>query len=332
MPKESNHKFIKDLKVTDKLDQDFHVTKISQRTTKSGSTYYQLELRDVSGKIAAKIWDNLPEVHQVAEDSFVSVKGKMDVYKGVMQIIIDDIKPVPPEDINRDLFAVAPVKDIELLYEKLQEYLTKIEDHYLGELKDKFLEDEIFMGKFKASPAAIEIHHAYPGGLLEHTVNLMNLAERIAEFYYKPGESKEPLINRDLLITGIFLHDIGKIKEYEMKISPQMTDEGKLLGHTIMGIMMLEEKIRQIEDFPAQYKILLEHLIGSHHGQREYGAPVLPMTPEALVLHYLDNLDARMGEYMQLSQKSDNSAWTEWSKSLERQFYKTPINIDNKSV
>ena len=189
-----------------------------------------------------------------------------------------------------------------------------VKDPFLVELIQQFLTDADFVEKFKKAPAAVERHHSYSGGLLEHTVNILNLASRISEFY--------KIINTDLLLTGIFLHDIGKMKEYEIKITPQMTDEGRLVGHTLLGIMMLEEKIRNIKDFPSLSKSLLEHLIGSHHGQYDYGAPVLPMTPEALLLHYLDNLDARMGEYQLLSENLPGGGWTEWSKSLDRKFYK----------
>ena len=324
------HKFIKNLKVFNDLDQIFQVVNISKRTSQKGSIYYQLDLKDKSGKISAKIWSILPGIESVTENSFALVKGRVDAYKGTMQVIISDISPAAPEEVDPEVFTASGGKDLEALIEELRGFLAKIENPFLVELTKLFLEDEVFIEKFKIAPAAVEIHHAYRGGLLEHTVNMMNLAERITGYYYTAGEPKEPLLNKDLLMVGVFLHDAGKIKEYEMKIMPQMMDEGKLLGHTILGIMMLEDKIKQIENFPDQLRIVLEHLIGSHHGQREYGAPVLPMTPEAMVLHYLDNLDARMGEYLLLTQKSANGNWTEWSKSLERRFYIAPPDGDSK--
>ncbi|MFH0888109.1 MAG: HD domain-containing protein [Planctomycetota bacterium] len=309
-----SHKFIKDLSAYDTVDQVFQVVSKQQRIKRDGLPYLNLELRDKTGKIQAKMWDNLPKTDSIVEHGFVCVKGQIELYKSALQLVISSLASASPEDINQEFFISKTSKDIELLYEEFKGILSGVKDPFLAELIQQFLTDNDFVREFKTTTAAIERHHPYSGGLLEHTVNILNIASRISEYY--------KIINTDLLLTGIFLHDIGKIKEYEIKITPQMTDEGRLIGHTILGIVMLEEKIRNIKDFPSLYKSLLEHLIGSHHGQYDYGAPVLPMTPEALLLHYLDNLDARMGEYQLLSKDLPSGGWTEWSKSLDRKFYK----------
>jgi 3'-5' exoribonuclease len=309
-----SRKFVKDLKPTDTIDQTFQVLNYQQRTKKDGFPYLHLELRDRSGKIQAKMWDNLPQDNSITQYGFVRIQGKVEEYKGETQIIISSLKAIPEGEVYQQDFILSTPKNIDELYKRFKEIISQVKDKFLVKLMDKFLSDNDFVEKFKKTPAAVEIHHAYSGGLLEHTVNLLNLGLKISDYYQT--------INTDLLITGIFLHDIGKIKEYEIRITPQHTDEGRLVGHTILGIMMLEEKIKNITGFPADYKYLLEHLIASHHGLPEYGAVVLPMTQEALVLHYLDNLDAKMGEYKTISENTtDKSIWTEWSKSLERRFY-----------
>ncbi|MEW6026356.1 MAG: HD domain-containing protein [Planctomycetota bacterium] len=316
------HKFIKDLAAYEPIDQVFQVVTKQQRKARNGSIFYRLELRDKTGKVSTNIWDNISQLDAVSEYSFVRVKGQVDLYQGELQIKTSSLTPAADKEINPDFFAIHTALDLEALYNRLTSVLARVKDPHLVKLLEAFVKDEDFIERFKKSPAAVEKHQPYTGGLMEHTLNVANLALGAGEQY--------PTLNMDFLLTGIFLHDIGKIKEYETKVTPQITDEGRLVGHTIFGILMLEEKIAKIKGFPPEYKTLLEHLIASHHGQLEYGAPVLPMTPEAIVLHYLDNLDARLGEYQLLLQNAPkNSNWTEWSKGLERKFY-IPVTTDNR--
>lgn len=320
MPTPISHKFIKDLAAYEPIDQVFCVATKQLRKKKDGSDYIRLELRDKTGKISTNIWDNIFQLDSILENSFVRIKGQVNLYKTELQINTSSISLAADKEINPDYFSHYSSKDIETLYEEFKKILSGIKDASLSKLIKEFLTDTDFVEKFKLSPAAVGKHQPYAGGLLEHTVNILKLAIPISESSPYAG-----WLNSDLLITGIFLHDIGKIREYEIKVVPQMTDEGRLIGHTVFGIVMLEEKVRNIKDFPVTYKTLLKHLIASHHGEYEYGAPVLPMTAEALVLHYLDNLDARLGEYQILVQNSSNNvAWTDWSKSLDRKFYKAP--------
>lgn len=314
MATSTNHKFIKNLTADEPIDQVFQVVIKQQRKKKDGTPFYRLELRDKTGKISTNIWDNLAQLDSIQENSFVRIKGHIELYKSDLQVNTSFIAPASDKEINPDYFSLYSAKDIETLYDNLTRVMARIKDPFLMKLIEEFIKDKDFIERFKKSPAAVEKHQPYTGGLMEHTLNMANLALGIGQHY--------TTLNMDLLLTGIFLHDLGKIKEYETKITPQITDEGRLVGHTIFGIMMLEEKINRIKDFPVEYKTLLEHLIASHHGQYEYGAPILPMTQEAIVLHYLDNLDARMGEYQLMLQNAPkNSNWTEWSKSLDRKFY-----------
>ncbi|MBI5778160.1 MAG: HD domain-containing protein [Planctomycetes bacterium] len=308
------HKFVKDLAAYEPIDQVFQLVTKQQRKTKTGSIYFRLELRDKTGKVATNIWDNIAQLDSISEYSFVRIKGQVDLYQGELQLKTSSIAPASDKDINPDFFAVHTALDIEALYNRLTNVLARVKDPHLVKLLEAFVKDEDFIERFKKSPAAVEKHQPYTGGLMEHTLNMANLALSVGQQYQT--------LNLDLLLVGIFLHDIGKIREYETKVTPQITDEGRLVGHTVFGILMLNEKVNKIKGFPTEYTTLLEHLIASHHGEREYGAPVLPMTQEAIVLHYLDNLDARLGEYQLLIQNAPkNSNWTEWSKGLERKFF-----------
>lgn len=311
------HKFVKDLAAYEPIDQVFQVVVKQQRKKKDGTPYFHLELRDKTGKISTNIWDGISQLGAIPEYGFARIKGQVDLYQGELQIKTSNITQASDKEINPDHFSLYSANDIEALFENLTQVLARIKDSFMVKLIEEFIKDKDFVERFKKSPAAVEKHQPYTGGLMEHTLNIANLALSVGEQY--------PTLNMDLLLTGIFLHDIGKIREYETKVTPQITDEGRLVGHTIFGILMLNEKITRIKGFPTEYTTLLEHLIASHHGQLEYGAPVLPMTQEAIVLHYLDNLDARLGEYQLMLQNAPkNSNWTEWSKGLERKFYIPP--------
>ncbi|MFH1230197.1 MAG: OB-fold nucleic acid binding domain-containing protein, partial [Planctomycetota bacterium] len=192
------HKFIKDLAAYESVEQVFQVVSKQQRMKRDGLPYLNLNLRDKTGKIQAKIWDNLPEIDSIVEYGFVYVKGQIELYKADLQLVISSLIPASPEDVNPEFFTSCTSKDIELLYEELNEILARVKDPFLMALIQQFLTDDDFVGKFKKSPAAVERHHSYTGGLLEHTVNILNLASRISEYYQT--------VNTDLLLTGIFVH------------------------------------------------------------------------------------------------------------------------------
>ncbi|HJO56039.1 MAG TPA: HD domain-containing protein, partial [Candidatus Scalindua sp.] len=181
---------------------------------------------------------------------------------------------------------------------------------------DLFFNDKDFCGGFCSAPAAVQYHHAFLGGLLEHTLSVAKLGSNIAPLY--------PSLNKDLLICGIILHDIGKISELCYEKSFHYSDEGQLIGHLISGVLMVEEKAKQIDDFPKTLLDLLRHLILSHHGEYEWGSPKLPMTLEALVLHYLDNIDAKIHAFDKAisSDKDSSDNWTIYNRMLERKLFK----------
>lgn len=311
------HKFINKLKEGDTVNNAYLVADKQLRKTRAGATFITLELMDKTGRIKGVIWDKADELgRRFKTGDLAAFQAVVEPYNNELQLRISNLSPDLPKDIDKSNYLAHTGKDIELLFEELQDILSAVKDPHLSALIKSFLGDKKFLELFKSTPAAVEFHHNYVGGLLEHTVNLLQLARQISSYY-------QDIIDLDLLLTGIFLHDVGKTREYEVQITPRLTDEGYLLGHTIIGVQMLEERAREIKGFPAERLTLLKHLIGSHHGAHEFGAPVLPMTPEALMLHYIDNLDARLGEYQTLLTRSDaGSNWTERSRSQDRRFFK----------
>ncbi|MEK7449128.1 MAG: HD domain-containing protein [Planctomycetota bacterium] len=308
-------KFINEFRENDRIDQVFWLSQKELRPMKNGK-FINLKLSDKTGSLEGKIWDNAEEVYdRLITESFIQVQGEVTEHNKKLQIKVHSFKPVKDDDVNLEDFTPHTPKDIDLLWAQLTETMDALADPYLKKLINLFLSDQKFIGVLRKSPAAIKLHHAYVGGLLEHIVNILNLGKSLSAYY--------PVIKQDLLLVGIFLHDIGKMKEYSIKIMPDQTDEGRLIGHTSLGILILEEKTQQIKDFPTELLMELRHLILSHHGEYEFGAPVLPMTPEALMLHYLDNLDAKMGQYQSLREHitDPEERWSEWSNALERRLY-----------
>ena len=236
-------------------------------------------------------------------------------------MILTGIKPVSSEGIDPAEYHPSSGKNTELLMQRLREILLGIEDPSLRTLMECFLLDNALMRLFQFAPAGVKTHHAYHGGLLEHVVNILEVALRIEDLY--------PELNHDLLLAGIFLHDIGKIREMDFESTFTYSDEGQLIGHLIIGVEILNEKIAQVcsltgTDFPDNLALQLKHLILSHHGSYQYGSPKLPMTPEAIALHHLDNLDAKVHEFAQAIQEDPNSDshWTPFSPRLDRKLYK----------
>lgn len=309
--------YINEFKEGDPVDHIFLVASKELKKTKQNKPYLNLELADKTGSINAKIWEDnnaFESESTFTKDDFIHIKGSVQTYKNIIQLKINGIKKINRDKVDLSDFTQQTKQDIELLWSQLTETLETIKNPYLSKLVSSFLKDKDFVKIFKHSPASIKHHQNYIGGLLEHTVKILNMAQNLLTSYSS--------LNQDLLFTGIFFHDVGKIKEYECQIRPEHTDEGRLVGHTVLGILMVEEKIKQIKNFPYDLLMHLRHLMVSHHGERMYGAPVVPMTAEALALHYLDNIDARLSEYYEVTdQLPDDKQWTNWLGSMERRFY-----------
>jgi 3'-5' exoribonuclease len=319
--------FIRDFQPGMTIENEiFHLVEKDLRSSTNGSLYMSLTLSDRTGSVNARLWQATEGLYKsLPQDGFVQVKGRTENYKGIIQFIIDAIRPLDDQTpIQAEDFLPMTDQDIDKMYRRVLDILRGIKDKSLLFLIKQFVEDKTLMEKFKKAPAAINMHHAYLGGLLEHTLNVMELAVLLAPRYDE--------INCDLLITGAFLHDIGKTRELEWDVSLKYTDQGQLIGHLVMGAMMVEEKAAGVledigEPFPTDLLKMIQHMIISHHGEYEYGAAKLPMTAEALVLHHLDNLDAKMNMVKQHFNEADaGESWTKYVKSLERKFYRATPN------
>ena len=280
---------------------------------KTGEPYLALTLGDRSGQLEAKMWDNVEEVLEVFEqDDFLKVKGLINKYKQRFQLTIHKLRKLGESEIDFADYLPKTSKDIDELWRTLAGFIASFENHHLKALIQAFMADPEIAAAYRNAPAAKTLHHAFIGGLLEHVVSLFRSCDLMCQNY--------PTINRDLLLTGAFLHDIGKIHELTYNRSFTYTTKGQLLGHMIIELEMLQAKLANLPDFPEPLKILLEHLIISHHGEYEFGSPKLPMFPEALMLHYLDDLDSKM-EAMRAQFERESSLdgpWTSYNSSLGR--------------
>jgi 3'-5' exoribonuclease len=280
---------------------------------KSGEPYLALTLADRTGQLEAKMWDNVEEVLEAFEqDDFLKIKGLVNKYKNRFQLTIHKLRKLGESEIDFSDYLPKTTKDVDGLWRTLTGFIASMQNPYLKELVQSFMSDPEIAAAYRNAPAAKTLHHAYIGGLLDHVVSLFRSCDLMCQNY--------PRINRDLLFTGAFFHDIGKIHELTYNRSFSYTTKGQLLGHMIIELDMLRPKIATIPGFPDELKTLIEHLIISHHGQYEFGSPKLPMFPEALVLHYLDDLDSKM-EAMRAQferEAESESAWTSYNPSLGR--------------
>jgi 3'-5' exoribonuclease len=303
-------------------DQVFLATRKQLRPNRNGQLYLQVELADRSGAITGRMWNASDEDFEAFDEGdFVRVEGTVQLYSGALQIIVTAINRVDPRSVDEGEFRVLSTADVERLAGELAHLLGGIRSASLRRLVEAVLADAELMAAFKRSPAGVKQHHAYAGGLLEHVVNLLHLADLVAPRY--------PAVDRDLLLVGVLLHDIGKTLELESERGFSYTDAGQLLGHVLLGLELVDEKIREVEErsgeaFDAETAVRVKHMIASHHGEYAFGAPKLPMTLEAIALHHLDQLDARMAATVQLMQNEAaiDGGWTQYHANLGRKFFK----------
>lgn len=308
--------FITDIRAGDRVEDIFVLSEKILSQKRDGDNFLNVALSDKTGTIKGVVWDN---VDQIAADTssgdFVYVNGGVSDYRGTLQIVIKKMAPLSSDRIDPSDFLPQTSRDIEDLFERLVRRADSITTDYLKALIDAFFNDKEFVNKFKAAPAAKKMHHAYIGGLLEHTVSMASLADKIAGHYSG--------IDRDLLLSGAILHDIGKVDEFEYQFKIDYSDKGRLLNHIVIGIKMVDEKLSAIEHFPEDQELLLKHLIVSHHGTREFGSPEPPKTIEAVVLNYIDEIDSKVNAIRDFIASEDpDETWTSYHRLLERHFYK----------
>jgi 3'-5' exoribonuclease len=315
-------RFVQSLADGDNVEEVYLVVDKQLRANRNGNLFLQLDLRDRTGTINARLWNaGEPLFRSFEAGDFVVAKGKVQLFQGALQIILNNVTKFAAGKIDLADFLPHTDKDVAKLYERLRTLLRKLDNPHLRALAESFLMDEAFTQAFCRAPAGVRNHHAYVGGLLEHVVTMLDGADRLAPLY--------PEMDRDLFLMGVFLHDIGKVRELTYDRTFGYSDEGQLVGHLVQGVEMVNEKVAQAveltgEPFPAELLLRLKHLIVSHHGTHEFGSPRLPMTPEAIALHHLDNLDAKLHTFTRDIREDTNtcSAWTPFNQSLNRRLFK----------
>ena len=306
--------YVSDLNPNERIDGFFLVQAKEIRFTKQkGEPFLSLRLVDRSGRIEARMWDDAQAAAELfKQDDIVKVRGVVQAFRDRPQIVVHKLRRANESDaIDLADFMPCTTRDIDALFAELLAAVDGFENQDLKRLMRAFFDAPEIAERFRKAPAAKALHHGFLGGLLEHVVSMLNLARMTAENY--------AYLDRDLLQTGVLLHDIGKIYELGYERSFSYTDEGQLLGHIAMAVSMIDRKCAELGDFPPKLKTLVQHMLLSHHGKYEFGAPKLPMFPEALALHYLDDLDSKL-ESMRagIAETAPEAVWSRFNPALER--------------
>jgi 3'-5' exoribonuclease len=309
------HIWIKDIKENDKVRGDYLVATKTVGQTRQGNSFLTLTLTDKTGTIEARVWDKVEELSgQFREHDVVTISGLASTYRNQVQIQIHELKQ-NTSSVDPAMFQESTPKDIPTMLSELKGLVHKMENSNLRTLIDSFMADRRFISQFKRAPAAKYFHHGYLGGLLEHTLSVSQISVQVAKHY--------PDIDGDLLLAGAILHDIGKIDELKFDLNIEYSDQGRLLGHIVLGVLMVEERLKNLKDFPAELAVRLKHLILSHHGEFDLGSPKRPKFLEAFALHLIDDLDAKMnGLSKLLKDDRQEGSWTAFNHLFQRYFYK----------
>jgi 3'-5' exoribonuclease len=312
------HTWISDIREDVQVRGQYLVKGKRTGSTKKGDPFLSLTLSDRTGELEAKVWERAEDLSRLFnEGDILEIEGYASSYRGQLQLTLSDLRAV--EGIEEpDLFLEVTSQDVTKMTSQLREILRGIEHPQIRELAEGFLADRHFMALFKKAPAAKSFHHGYIGGLLEHTLSVCQMALMVAGHY--------PDLDKDLLVAGAFLHDVGKVKELAFGGLIEYTDEGRLLGHLTLGVSMVDEKLAAMAGFPEEIGLRLKHLILSHHGEYAFGSPKRPKFLEAFALHLIDDLDAKMNglkRFMDRDRQEGN--WTDFNRLFERYFLKGGI-------
>ncbi len=307
--------FVNEIKSGGFVDDIFVLSEKALAQKRDGNNFLNVTLSDKSGDIKGVVWDNVDQIaSNVSSGDFVRIKGNVSEYKGMLQLVIKEMEAYAAESVDPSDFIPATSRNIDNMFERLVSLSGSIETMYLNKLLEAFWNDAEFVRKFKTAPGAKKMHHAYIGGLLEHSLSMALLVDKIAGHYSG--------IDRDLLLSGAILHDIGKIREFEYRFRIDYSDEGRLLSHIVIGLQIIDEKLKEIKDFPVDQAFLLKHMIVSHHGAREFGSPEPPKTIEAVLLNYIDEIDSKVNGIRDfIAGEDSNEAWTSYHRLLGRHFY-----------
>jgi 3'-5' exoribonuclease len=317
------HKFINRIEPGQTIDDIYIVKDPILRSTTRGDLYIAMFLTDRTGQLNGRMWQATEAIYMsLPKPGFVHIKGRSELYQNNLQIIINNVAVVDPGKVDIDDFLPRTKKDTKQMFEEVKEIVGRIENPQLKALADEFLADTELMEKFCNAPAAMKMHHDYIGGLLEHTHNMLQVAAAIMPLY--------PEVQPDLVLAGIFLHDIGKTEELAYDMAFSYTDSGQLIGHISKSLIMINQKADSLRSEGTQIDqtVLdaLGHIILSHHGAYEFGSPKLPATTEAFMVCYIDNLDAKINQVTSaIDNEVSDSNWTAWQNSLQTRLYRKRI-------
>ena len=313
-------RYIKDIREGERIIEHYLCKKKESRESKAGKSFLSLKLQDKTGLIDAKIWEMTGDIGQFEEGEIVKIDGQVTSFQNELQVKVTKIRRSREGEYEPTELIPTSKRDIGEMYAKVVELINSVKNpHIKALLENIMVKDEARAKIFKTHSAAMYMHHSYMGGLLEHTLSVAEICDALGGRY--------AYVNRDILLAGALLHDIGKI--YELSPLPQneYTDDGQMLGHIIIGIEMISEEVAKIPGFPRELASLVKHCIVSHHGEFEFGSPKLPSTAEALLLHFADNIDAKLTTYGEVLEKDTTPGlWTSYQKGLGR-YVRKPGNV-----
>ena len=317
------HKFINEINAGETVDDIYMATQPILRSTSRGDLYIAMYLSDRTGQLNGRMWQATEQIYNALDQAgFVHIKGRSEIYQNAMQVIINDVRVVDAESVSLDDFLPKCEKDIGKMFAEVKTIVSQIKNQQLKTLIEAFLDDDELMKKYCQVPGGVKMHHSYLGGMLEHTLSMLKVAKVILPLY--------PNVQADLVLAGIFLHDIGKTKELSYEIAFSYTDAGQLVGHLVQSVVMINEKVKELAEkdveFDGAILNVLEHIILSHHGQYEFGSPKLPAMAEAFMVNYIDDLDAKMNQVTgAIENDPGDSNWTEWKRGLETRLYRKRV-------
>jgi 3'-5' exoribonuclease len=317
-----SRQFVEQLRDGDALDEVYLLTEKQLRANRNGNPFLLLELRDRTGGIQGRMWNAGEQIARgFNAGDFVQIVGRVQMFQGALQVIVTEVTRAEQQKVDYGDFLPQTDQSIPKLLDRLRGYLLRLGNPHLRALAECFLMDDAFVRAFSTCPAGVKLHHAYVGGLLEHTVSMMDAADKLLALY--------PAVDRDLLLFGVFLHDAGKTRELTYARAFGYSDEGQLVGHIPIAVAMLAETATKVPDltgepFPRELMLRVQHMILSHHGELAYGSPRVPMTPEAMLLHLIDLTDTRMHMVLRDLKEDRNNpaAWTPYNANLGRRIYK----------
>jgi len=313
-------KYIKDIREGERVLEYYLCKKKENRESKAGKTFLSLKLQDKTGVIDAKVWDITHDIGQFEEGDIIKIDGQSNFFQNEMQIKVFKLRKSREGEYEPTDYIPCSKQDIEEMYKKVKNIIKSLKNPFVKTMLENILiKNENIAKSYKTHPAATYMHHSYMGGLLEHSLSVAEICDSLGARY--------EYVNRDILIAGALLHDIGKIYELAPLPQSEYTDDGQMLGHIVMGVTLISEETAKIPDFPHELASVIKHLIISHHGEFEYGSPKLPSTSEAIILHFADNIDAKLTTYGEILEKDTTPGkWTAYQKSFGRYIRKSVIS------